>query len=440
MLTGHNPTSSPFALPPARVVNPALSPQVEEVLLRATARAPRDRFTMVEDFCTALRRAIEAPTVPVLAPTGPTIPIGLPPRPEPAARPLRVEPASRAPWTPTPRTLPEPPRQGGLARGLLLLLLVCMLLASLAGGGWLMSDQLQAVVGAFTQPRQTELPSLSLPGTVVYVAPTEGGGSDVFVRTGTRVEQITNHPPGRDASLPAISPDGKQIAYGVYAGGQETLWVVNRDGSGRRQLLQDYAVARAPNWSPDGTRLAVEIAREPQDAFAQHDIAELELGTEVVRPLAVTDGWEGGPAWSPDGQRIVFNGLPKGEQCMRVYLLDLPDGTPVALSALPDRAQCIRGNGDFWPTWSPDGSRIAFGRKIGNIDRIAVMEVVSGTTEVWNTGAAPAGHPRWSPDGRYLLFEEQPAGKATTLARLHLDTGNVEPIDPNRAASLADWR
>ena len=57
MLTGHNPATSPFALPPARAVNPALPQKIEAVLLRAMALEPADRFDTVKDFCDALRAA-----------------------------------------------------------------------------------------------------------------------------------------------------------------------------------------------------------------------------------------------------------------------------------------------------------------------------------------------------------------------------------------------
>ncbi len=439
MLTGHNPAGSPFALPPARAVDPALSRQVEEVLLRATAREPRDRFPSVNEFCAALRRAVVAPEAPSSALIGPTVPISTG-RAEPAPTLLRSEPSSRPLWTPAPRALPEPPRQSGVARGVFLLLLVFLLLGSLGIGGWLMRDQLQMALGSVVPLRQTGAPAISIPGTLAYVAPNERGGTDLFVRSGTRVERLTDHASGSDASLPAISPDGTRIAYGVFADGRETLWMVNRDGSGRRQLLPEYPIARAPSWSPDGSRLAVEVAGEAEMVFRQHDIVELELATGTVRPVVASDGWEGGPAWSPDGKRIVFNGRPKSEPCMSVYMVELPRGTATPLSKLADAGQCTRGNGDLWPAWSPDGRRIAFGRKIGESERIAVMDVATGTTEEWDTGALPAGHPRWSPDGASLVFEEEPAGKPKTLARLHLETGQVEPIDPEGSGSLADWR
>ncbi len=60
MVTGHNPGASPFALPPARMVDPTLPPEIEMAIVRATALKPADRFPNVNDFCTALQTPLGA--------------------------------------------------------------------------------------------------------------------------------------------------------------------------------------------------------------------------------------------------------------------------------------------------------------------------------------------------------------------------------------------
>jgi Tol biopolymer transport system component len=129
---------------------------------------------------------------------------------------------------------------------------------------------------------------------------------------------------------------------------------------------------------------------------------------------------------------------------MRLYLLDLDSGTPAEASSPRSEEECLSTNGDFWPAWSPDGQRLAFGRKYGNAERIAIMDVASGEILVWDTspseGASkPAGHPSWSRDGNFILFEEGPAGQ-TTLARLDLNTKSILPIVARPGAHLSDWR
>jgi hypothetical protein len=435
MLTGHNPGASPFALPPARAVNPALSAQVEVTLMRALAPEPANRFPTAQDFCAALRAAVSGSQSVPTAPADPTIPI---------APPARLAPTSQQPWTPQARALPQQPRQSGAGRGLVVVALLFILVASLGAGVWMLRDQIPRLVQGIGAPAAPTASGLSLPGVVAYVAPGPEGGNDLFIREGTQVRRLTTNPKGVSAALPAISPNGKRIAYGVNEGSTEALWIINVDGTGRSRLLEQYAVARAPAWAPKrDDQLAVEVAA-PGKEFVQHDIVLLNLQTDAVTPLVNSGAWEGAPSWSPDGKSIAFNGRIGGSQCMRLYMQSIAGSEPRQLTAPPSGAACVKSQGDFWPTWSPDGKRIAFGRKykipecaVGEC--VAVLTVASGEMEFWSTGK-PAGRPRWSPNGQYLLFEEKDPDKGTILQRLDLQTGKFKPLDPGQPGALADWR
>jgi len=98
------------------------------------------------------------------------------------------------------------------------------------------------------------------------------------------------------------SPDGSQVVVGDYQA--RTLLVLERDQQPRQvaQLsLQPVEVA----WSPDGTRVAVAVASSTRQGYSTGlYVVTLETGelTTVVRD----EGWLGWPAWSPDGQRLLF--------------------------------------------------------------------------------------------------------------------------------------
>jgi Tol biopolymer transport system component len=125
---------------------------------------------------------------------------------------------------------------------------------------------------------------------------------------------------------------------------------------------------------------------------------------------------------------------------MLIFLLDVDTGTETQMTTPPSEDDCTGKNGDYWPAWSPDGQQLAFGRKFGDTEHLAVLNVADRQLEEWVPGPAAAGHPKWSPDGRYLLFEEDVSDVSKTLQRLDLKTHVVTPISQDTAGSLADWR
>ena len=430
MLTGHNPAASPFALPPARLVNPKLTPEIELALLRATAHKPADRFPTVDDFCAALQTPLGANV------TGPTIEITAPYKAKLHAS-QRLEPNSRPLWTPAPRMLPEPPSQGGALRGMAFLVLVFALLAAAGGGLWTVREQIATLWDmASVAPRPAR--GVPVEGMVVFVAPSTDGGDDLFVRTGTTIKQITDLPSGTSAALPAIAPDRKRIAYVEHVDGIETLWMIDADGSNRTRLLSEYTLSRSPSWSPDGKQLLAEVAHR-QEMWNEHDIVLLDVASGDVREIANSPSWEGAPAWSPRGDRMAFSGRLNGSLCMRVYLYDLASGATIEATQPPSAEACTSTSGDFWPSWSPDGTKLTFGRKYDDAERVALMDLATGDVEVWKTGTSPAGRPRWSPNGRAILFEEDTA-QGKQLVRLTISNRKIDVLDPGKPGALADWR
>lgn len=434
MLTGHNPTASPFALPPARSLNSTLPEHIETLITQATAYDLHQRVPTADEFCNALDRTI------VHGPSY-TAPIARVP-----SQPTQVyqtgPTTSRPVWSPTPRALPSRPQTShGMWRGIALIVLLMLLLGSLGVGAYLLKSQIAYYSRQLLDPLVVPAArSAALPTRTIF----SGGQGDnenlYLILDGETPRALTAFSAPIKASQPAISPDGKRVAFTRVTPTTSEVWVMDIDGRNQQRVALDYSFARSPEWAPNNTQLAVEVA-EAGKAMSDNDIVIVDLQTGTTRPLVTSRAFEGGPTWSPDGTRIAYHAVSSETPCMQLFVVDVQTGVTSRLTDLRGE-QCPPGSagGDNWPHWSPDGKQIAFRRKLNGQERLAILTLADKRIETLNTGSLPARYPRWSPDGRYLLFEQQSNGQSS-LARYDLRTTEVSKINTGYNTSrLADWR
>ena len=142
--------------------------------------------------------------------------------------------------------------------------------------------------------------------------------------------------PVRGIVSPAVSPDGRRIAFSALG----DLWV-HGIGGGAERLTDDPWIETDPAWSPGGERLAFSSDRDGELDLYVWDAAA-ETFERVTQGAGATV-----PSWSPDGTRVAFVG--SGYQTA-VSVLDLGTGSVRELRA--------GLNGAGRPSWSPDGESI----------------------------------------------------------------------------------
>jgi Tol biopolymer transport system component len=199
----------------------------------------------------------------------------------------------------------------------------------------------------------------------------------------------------------AFSPDGARVLYAVTRGlgfGSE-LWIVDRDGRNREQIISDPShVIAFPRWSP--TEEAIVFIRMV-DSNVPFTVGELVLADgngHNERVIASADAGHGyAPTWSPNGNQVAFVVRENPEDrsadvatqylTSNIYVADVASGNVRPVT----RFDSALTNG---PSWSPDGGWLAYSTNANGGTDVWLVEVASGETQQV-TQNADAYHPVW---------------------------------------------
>lgn len=270
-----------------------------------------------------------------------------------------------------------------------------------------------------------------------------GGGREIYVMnedgTGTRRVTSTNPTPPEGvgnftalADQPAFSPDGTKIAFIGSSSDFSNfdIYVVNSDGTNRVQLTQTADSESHPAWSPDGTRLT--FSRNSQatgtgsssENYRSHIYVMNADGSGAVKIADV--GNDSAPSWSPDGTHIAFSSFANDGSSSRIYTVQ-PDGTQ--LTAITP------GGFSTAPSWSPNSQLLTFSSYDGNTGyyQVALLSAsdINGTPTILTNGSSQgAFNPVFKSDGNSLVFQASPDNDPEIYS-IDLNGANLQRLTTN---------
>ena len=270
----------------------------------------------------------------------------------------------------------------------------------------------------------------------------------------------------RRAGSPAMSPDGRLVAYTVRAANWDDnnyhteIWLADAATGETRQLTNNpKKSSTSPAWAPDSRTLAFASDREEKRQIYLIDVH----GGEARQLTTVEDG-VGSFEWSPDGKSIAFTMMDPKSDAMKDREKAFGDfdvvGQDYRMSHLwvigVAGAQPKRLTGGAFTVgsfeWSPDGTRIAFDHRVNNANAnggsadISIVTVGDGKVTPLVTQAGPDTDPVWSPDGSRLAFETAMANPAfyytnSVIAIVPAAGGSIQPISTafDEDPSIVKW-
>lgn len=237
------------------------------------------------------------------------------------------------------------------------------------------------------------------------------------------------------ASTASASGINGKLAYVSDADGDDDIYLIDSTGGTPQQLTGIGGIDKDesdPAFSPDGSKIA--FARITVDATptstARYDIFVINVDGSGIQQLTTTNGLsERYPSWSPDGKKIVFRrntqqGAAGSAGGLDIYVMDVtPGATPVGI---------VKDAGvDSEPAWSPQGDKIVYAHQTGATGTPFIVNVVSadGSNPVTIAGTGDNRYPSWSPDGQQVIMRSSRDG-ANAIWRMNADGTNPVKVTP----------
>jgi dipeptidyl aminopeptidase/acylaminoacyl peptidase len=304
---------------------------------------------------------------------------------------------------------------------------------------------------------------------------TDKRDSDIWMVSveGAQTLQLTS---SKDTeSRPRWSPDGKYLAFTSSRGDEEEkkkgaqVWLLNRSGGEAQKLTDVKGGVDDYEWSPDSSKLVLVVgdpdpADDPEkmegwkrktkppivvdryhfkrdyagylQRFRDH-LYIFDIATKKAEQITSGDFDNRSPSWSPDGTKIAFvskrpEGDPDRSHDFNIFVVDAKAG------ATPKAVTTFEGEDSGRPVWSPDGKAIAYLQQeeakwfAYDQARVAVVPAAGGEPRILTAALdRSSSSPEWSADGKHLYFTVED-DRAVYLARVAASGGAIEPLTSGR--------
>lgn len=296
-------------------------------------------------------------------------------------------------------------------------------------------------------PTNTPVIAHALTGKIAFIDSTDEAGHQravyVMDTDGSNLTQLTDYSIG--AQDPVWSPDGKKIAFASINDGG--IYTINADGTNLTRIVyktvyDEYtdtwhiAANEHPSWSPNGSMIVYASFGDEDSGttVANANIYVVNSDGTGARRLTNDLSYEGQPSWSPDGSKIAFvyaKDEGDGYSNYHIYVMNADGSNWVQLT---DRNITV-SNMD--PDWSPDGTKIIF---TGDGDEHQGVFCINLNDKSQKFIGVIGGSPKWSPDGTKIITDGYESRRGVMRIWItNADGSNSKEIETPMGAYEPDW-
>ncbi len=236
-------------------------------------------------------------------------------------------------------------------------------------------------------------------GALSFISKHEGKAELYLIDSTDRNLQKLKTNEAKKGSGHTWSPNGRFFAYVSRDIGKTTIHVMDIRNKKSRPLIDHLSLNGSPTWSPNGRWIAFV-----SDRTGEWQIYRIDVDGSNLKQLT-NRGDNRRPAWSPDSQWIVYDSYQGGNHDAGVHGRNFL----YIMTANGDRSKrLIEGINLSGCAWSPDGKQIAFAAGRMHIDGMNIFVIDAdgnNRQQLTDVGKdAWAGYPTWSPDGTRIAY------------------------------------